>query len=465
MDMLEQIIQLVIILFLLSMVTERIADFLKHYLCGSEVFRIGDTITKHIGDDVKEQARSYRILKINVWCGILTAAILKADLIHIFNNIQDPGKTLGWKNIYDYYDGESHWYDSADFWFLIPGILLTGCFISFGSKFWHDLLDLLYVIKNTKRVLADPETYKADKVETIVQRFNTYQSDFIRGAYHEAQSELMLNDNVKAVALKWGADGLYYIEMKVRQPDNTMSPYYSYVLSDGTVQSIPVKVIVSTSEIMAHGIDLSSEIYEMNSPFKRGTLGCLVRPIDNKVSDRYILTCCHNVVHPVTNAPFIQPGQKPVGTSETDTNPIGTIFSAERNDEMDVALITIDPEKFEEIFNSIPEINEPLGVRTLVEDEKNVKAFLYGAQSGYQSGIITSTKASAVIKYSTDTFKIVKLLTIQNSGSAISKKGDSGCIVVDEHNAVIGIVVGGDHSDTYVIPIQKMLTKLKVKLV
>jgi hypothetical protein len=141
MDMLQQIIQLVTILFLLSMVCERIADFLKHYLCGSDFFNIGDTITKFPGQDNKEQARAYRVLKINVWCGIITAAILKADLIKIFNKIDDPGKTIGWSNISEY--------TILDGVFLIPGIILTGCFISFGSKFWHDLLDLLYQIKNT----------------------------------------------------------------------------------------------------------------------------------------------------------------------------------------------------------------------------------------------------------------------------------------------------------------------------
>jgi hypothetical protein len=53
MDILQQIIQLVTILFLLSMVCERIADFLKHYLSDSQLlgikqdfFKIGDTITK-----------------------------------------------------------------------------------------------------------------------------------------------------------------------------------------------------------------------------------------------------------------------------------------------------------------------------------------------------------------------------------------------------------------------------------
>ena len=133
---------------------------------------------------------------------------------------------------------------------------------------------------------------------------------------------------------------------------------------------------------------------------------------------------------------------------------------------MDVALVEIEPEKVEEIINSIPELNEPAGIRTLSDKDKGpVKVFLYGASSQFREGIVTSLSGDAKIQYSTDVFQMINLITIENNGSAISKQGDSGCIVVDEDNKVLGIVVAGDPTVTYVIPIEKMLKKLKVQLV
>ena len=157
--MFEQIIQLVTILFLLSMVCERIAGFLKCYLNESKFFRIGDMLTKHPDNNPQEQARAYRILKLNIWSGIIIAAILKADMVRIFNHIEQAGATLGWNNIQGY--------GTLDYFMLVPGILLTGYFISFGSKFWHDLLDILYQTKNIKRILADPETYELDNIDDL----------------------------------------------------------------------------------------------------------------------------------------------------------------------------------------------------------------------------------------------------------------------------------------------------------
>jgi hypothetical protein len=251
MGMLEKIIELVTILFLLSMVCERIADFFKHYLCGNDFFKIGDTLTKFQNDSAQEKARKYRILKINVWCGVFTAAILKADLIKILNNISDAGKTLGWNNISTY--------ETIDYVFLVPGIILTGCFLSFGSKFWHDLLDILYEIKNTKRVLADPETYKVDNTRSLEKIFNTYQSDFIKAAYLEAKTKYMAIDSVKAIAIKSNDLG-YYFELTVSRNDPSIEQFYLYLLDDGTQQRVPIKIVVlkPNDNIIAHNIDLST---------------------------------------------------------------------------------------------------------------------------------------------------------------------------------------------------------------
>ena len=53
------------------------------------------------------------------------------------------------------------------------GFTITGLFLSLGSKFWHDLLDILFKFKNTQQVLANPDTYKnydsPDKLIALVE--------------------------------------------------------------------------------------------------------------------------------------------------------------------------------------------------------------------------------------------------------------------------------------------------------
>lgn len=468
--MLQQIIQLVTILFLLSMVCERIADFLKHYLSESQLlgipkdfFKIGDTLRKFPQDDVKEKARTYRILKINVWSGILLAVILKADLIKIFNNITEPGKTLGWNNISDY--------GLLDAILLPLGIILTGCFISFGSKFWHDLLDILYQIKNTKRVLADPETYKVDNIKTLQKLFDTYQSDFIKAAYLEAKTKFMAIDIVKAIGIKSNDLG-YYFEITVSRNEPAIGQFYQYLLDDGTPQNIPIKIVVlaENDKIIAHGVDLSAKIFDISQPDNWGTLGVLVKPIDNNSSKRYLLTCCHNVVKPIRKISESESHQIKVGTIDTKTTEIGTVFKADRDHEMDAALVEIDIED-KKITNSVPQMGNPQKPRQLLnKDAGNLTVFIYGAKSGVKNksvskGVVTSIYNTIKVTYGNEEFTLINIIAISNNGKAISQSGDSGACILDSDNNVIGIVVAGNSQVTYALPITTLLTKLNVQLI
>lgn len=466
MDILQQIIQLVIILFLLSMVCERIADFLKNYLSDSyilkikkEFFKVGNTITKFPNDDAKEKARAFRILKINVWSGILLALILKADLIKIFNNITEPGRTLGWNNITEY--------KALDFVLLPFGIILTGCFISFGSKFWHDLLDILYEIKNTKRILADPDTYKVDNTKSLQKLFDTYQSDFMKAAYLEAKTKYMAMESVKAIAIKSNDQG-YYFEITVNEPNPDIQPFHQYLLDDGTPKNIPIKIVVVSDPIIAQSINLASRIFDINEPSNWGTLGVVVKMQGQESTKKYLLTCCHNIIKPVRKITENEPHQIKAATMNPATFEIGTVYKGDRDHEMDAALIEIQTN---EIINSVPQMGYPQKARQLLnKDAGNVTAYIYGARSATENqtiskGIVTSIYNTIKIKYGEEYFTLINMIAISNNDRAVSKGGDSGACVLDSDNNVIGLVVAGDSQTTYVMPIKTLLTKLNVQLI
>ena len=480
MEIFQITIQIALILFLLSMISEKIIDFLKHYLSDSYLFgiqkeycKIGDTLTKFPQEDLREQVRKYRILKINLWSGILISTIIKADISRIFARIKEPGKVFGWNNLSDY--------ETLDFFLLPFGIILAGCFISFGSKFWHDFLDLLFQVKNTKRKLADPELFQADNTNKLQKLLDTYQSDFIKAAYLEARTKFMAMESVKAIGIKSNDIG-YYFEITVCQYEPSIEQYYQYLLEDGTPQNIPIKIVLleSNDNILAQSVDLSAKIFELNNPDSWGTLGVLVKPIDESNDKRYLLTCCHNIVKPIRNIPDSQLSEIQVGTIDsTEVINIGTVFKASRDFEMDAALIEIDTGN-QIIINSVPKMGNPQRARQLVNrDAGNETAYIFGARSGREGksvlkGTVTGVYNTIKVDYENQTadlsiqkeeFTLINTISISNNGKAISKPGDSGACVLDSENNVIGLVVAGNRQVTYALPIKTLLNKLNVQLI
>lgn len=477
--MLQQIIQLVAILFLLSMVCERIADFLKHHLSDRHLFKIqkdffkvGNTLTKFPKDDAKEQERVFRILKINVASGILLAIFMNADLIQMLHNIENPSKTLGW-GMEDWYVIKNwEWYE----YFLRPlrfiiGVTLTGCFISFGSKFWHDLLDILYQIKNTKRVLAEPETYKVDNTKALEELFDTYQSDFIKAAYLDAKTKYMAMDSVKAIGIKSDDEG-YYFEITADKNIYGIEPFYEHLLNDGKLQKIRIKIVelLDGDSIRALNLNLSAKVFDMKKSSSWGTIGVVVKLKNDQSSKKYLLTCCHNVIEPFGVIDEHNRNSVDVGViySNVETQ-IGTVYKAFIDHEVDAALIEITPENQNLILNSVPQMGYIKDdYRELKDNERNVRTSIYGANTYGEhekssKGIVNSLYHTIEIDY--DKYrdkKITMMNLIQISNKAL--EGDSGSCVVDNNCRLLGLVVAGSDEVTYMMPIKTLLTKLNVQI-
>lgn len=457
--MLDEIIPLAVVLFLLSMVCERIADFLKHYLCGNKFLGIKDTLTKFPNDDIEEKARYYRIMKINIWCGILVAAIFKADFIMIFNHMEEPGKTLGWtmEVLNEYYK------KPIDYFIMILGIALTGCFISFGSKFWHDLLDILYTIKNTRRIANDPATYDIDNATALKKAAEAYQSDFIQAAFLEAKAKFMAYTNVKAVTMKRNGDG-YYFELAVQKSDAAIEPWYVYLAGAGIRHTIVVKQVVleADDKIVIQSVDLSSRIFDVGKPEPYGTMGVMVRKKKLGAASRSLLTCFHNVSQP----PYDTSKAIKAGTLYSNgATEIGDVVKRILDHEADVALIDINTAI--DIGNYVPQMGKPGIARRLYNKDVGVTdVYLFGTESKFRSGKVTGVYADIKIDYPGDRERtLINLIVISDNGTAMSKGGDSGCCVLDKDSKVIGIVLGGRNAETYVLPINTLMDKMDVELV
>lgn len=77
------------------------------------------------------------------------------------------------------------------------GYIFTGLFLSLGSKFWHDFLDILLKLKNTQQTLSDSKTYtNYDSADKLLSLAETSHSEIAQKLY-----DLYNNDisNIKGV--------------------------------------------------------------------------------------------------------------------------------------------------------------------------------------------------------------------------------------------------------------------------
>jgi hypothetical protein len=122
--MIEIILPITVTLFVLSQVSERIGNFLKLYL-PQKVFGNLDIKEKL---PYKEKIRERKILLVSFVAGLITTLLFFAAYI---TPAQDDSKQPLWV-CYVF----ERWYAT------IP---IMAFFLSFGSKFWHDLLDILFL--------------------------------------------------------------------------------------------------------------------------------------------------------------------------------------------------------------------------------------------------------------------------------------------------------------------------------
>jgi hypothetical protein len=130
------LLTLLLILLPLSFISERLSNFIKLYLPSKGFLSIGNIRVKETNQDA-EKIRERKILMVSLVAGIIVAFGTKANLFTLIKE----NATLGWQNrLAD----ES--IVSAIF-----GCLFTAFFLSWGSKFWHDLLGILLYVKNVRK--------------------------------------------------------------------------------------------------------------------------------------------------------------------------------------------------------------------------------------------------------------------------------------------------------------------------
>jgi len=475
------------------MICERFADFLKHFL-GEENTKlstflkrhllIGNTIDKGLVNSVYEDKRYYRILKINIVCGFLVAFALHADIFTILNHLDEPEKAITWNGYQleilrfriNYFEKEVLVDYQSLHWYLL-GCLMTGFFISFGSKVWHDLLDLLLEVKNTRRKLNDKRTYElTDNIENFDLFINSPESKLAVTANEKHHDQIAAIDGVTAVGPGFmttpeGEIGCLEVHFNKQSAMQSIPSEVKIYLGTMAVP-VPVNKIYTGDTVLQAGISGAGNLTANESNRTNwGTIGCIVKKKGNS-TDRYILSCYHVLT---ANKDYSQQDvKKNILVRENSKQGIpelkvAVLTEGVRTVQLDAA-IAIIKESPEDYSNKL--ILNPKKIRniTALDAKDKHQVELFSAVRNVQlNGIVHNDTWKKEFPYPDGNWELSDLLVLTiktgNNYRPLSVKGDSGALVLDKEGSALGIVVGCDECFTYAIKMTHIEQHFKIELI
>lgn len=484
--------QFAAIMFMLSVICERVAEFFKNLLPrstigGKKLDAFGDTLTKFPPGSPRELRRHYRILKLNLCIGFLTAFLCHASLFDILGEIKDPSKVIGWD---DKYLNNATWTDFYSGAAFVFGCFFTGTFISLGSKFWHDMLDLVLAIKNVKKevtAITTSSSFDSLSGEEQVQLL----TDAIRENKESWKNNIAHFKGVSIGDKRTGSAQTSIGQISLRfmlsskgdmEPDaiNAVPPFVFYKGFKIPTDTYPTGVIASIANTIPPGElprPAGSSIGRQDTRYS-GTLGLKVKLKHNGS----IITCglsCYHVLFPeelkqknmivesdtdavVTGSPSIWAPSQRDGNVHTR---VGRIVQGKVNKFMDIAFFT-STDDF--ISASVFEQGMPKPVYFVTkEDEHKLEVKIYGRTSGLVTGKVNNSRAYPTItyfrnepqnKFDHDLEDVIEL-------QLAAAPGDSGSAVLTKKNELIGILVASDGQLSYVVPATSILNNFTVQFI
>lgn len=454
MSSLERITAAFVLLMILSQITERLANFCKYWFSGrqlmpakgSERTRVRN-LRSRSSEATDELERVEGIQFLNILCGWLVAAVGMTILIG-----SAPPAEIAWVKT-----GE--WYID------VLSVLLAGFFLSFGSKFWHDLLDLLFEVKRAREKVNDPETYTFDRIEDLEGHLKTSASDLAKKAMETKGEELRRVDGVQAVGIgimRFGRETRSVLEVHVRDEKarGRVQQFAKevWVEVNGRALSVPVIPILTGSATIMAGGHLGGRIKNSAMESRTGTLGCLVY---GRVSRKPFVVSCYHVMRADHEWGLFEPMNKE-SIIEIGNGEVGTLCGGCRTEVTDTAIAKLPPGV--EPKTVLPEGRNIRGWRKLTEDDVNFETQVWfkGANRAelVRARIHAHSRAVA-ITYPDGEHWMYDLIAITDRSTGEPKcpslPGDSGSVAFDRDGKAVGMLVAGDDAFGYLIPMHNVL--------
>ena len=473
-DLLDALVSAAIILLILSLITENFTELIRKYSNVVPRKMKPPKTLVHINvegtDEETRRKKKKEITFLSFIIGYGIALICRANFFEILGE-SNPQDTLFWganslKNTFK---------DSSDGAYFIFGTAFTGFFLSFGSAFFHDLLEALYNTKEYKRKLINPDTYNKNSAGETIDFINTDSLKIADNALDNHQDKLK-NDYPDLVSLTTGiiSNGqLGIIAVSATQLPDTFPKKLVTQLNNGVETEVLIEQILDEEGVAQLGPGL--EIENVNHSGNSGALGgiCELKGFPNK---KFVLSCSHVALGGSSKnmGGYLEDDSIQIDLFDHQNNYTEGILRYALIDEYnDTAFIEIDDAfNLDDWDNELPNGKTISGTANIRNTDLSKEFSFYSALSGEQhTGVLQriSGKKEIKIKYDDATVKkFSNVLVIGNRKSgfwqAISEKGDSGAIVYDHKNRAVGLLIGAGLSFSYVLPIIPILRKAKARL-
>jgi len=422
----------------------------------------------HDNKEVSEEVKSDEVTLLSFLVGFGVAFSFKADMMSMFTN----GSTIDygvWK--ISLLSDDSIWrfnpalvFDPSVFF----GILTSGFFLSFGSKFFHDLIDTLLQVKDLRRKMNNRETYDVNKIEELEEFISVNDIDLARRAIEANQEALKkqfpnimyISDTMQRIGDKTVAVAAIYLS------DNNVKGLPSALpgrLDSGKTYSVPVEIVESVGIGKPHS-GMTKTVAGRLSPGFTGSGCCLL----TRDEDTFLLTCCHVLSENDVIDPVDEPTGKHVLCASKD---IGEWVFSRMDSTGDFALAKIkDPVKFIKENKSFRFSNIH---RVTSADYSKLRVTVEGSASGIngEAWVVDSLNKSVSIEYNGGTeivFDQVILLGSspnKNMSAPVTQVHDSGGSVYNNLNELIGIIVGANDKFSIVIPVESFFKNNNLTLI
>ncbi len=485
----EPVVQLTLTLFLLSTINERIVNLVKLRYSGCRKLwgragRFGN-LRQKLGDGALELNRSRRLLEVNVFFGIALALALRADLIDMLRHLSDGEARLGWAWYFGNENEGRTWWD----WLSIPaGCALTGFFLSMGSKFWHDVLDIVLAIKNLKeqRIGAAKGGTALSGEERYAMLPADEQAAAIAGLIKLAGAQWLTEySNVRGFGphtrLREGqSTGQQVIQFRVSRKVDDMQaiarPVPSYfrfgdlLIPTDVVEAPETGVRWANAGRGKKPVACGESISRVDLP-NTGTIGLKVYKYVGDVAVPCLLSCFH----------VLFPHRIPATAAEDReidiTRGKGQIFHTPGNATKLSPQLQLCRELYGKLNDfvdaAVAELLEPDGLALsdtpdIFEYKKHIQdgvTLKYtSAKSGSVYNITWQPYHTEEINFGTHTTPNLRPMQDLIMLDYEVEPGDSGAAVYTSKGAIAGMLIAGNESKSYIIPIQSILNHLNVSL-
>lgn len=402
-----------------------------------------------------QETKEREVTILSFIIGLVVAYAFQANLFSLF---QSP-PLLGWKDAAPLMEDQGYALNPEYFSLniiAIIGFLLTAFFLAFGSKFFHDLLDTLFYAKNLKRHLSDKETFNVESADQLRAILKHTQGSMIKLAIQQNKERLEKLPNFFSV--HEGTDlqtGEKIVFLNIKDSNLVGIPDTLTYQLEGTSRTVRVRIIPNV-EIATVS---SGRIYNEQTSNFIGSIGV---PFTFN-QQLWLLTCGHVMLggnfDPATQQGLLaNPGLAQFYFRRN--NPAqGDWLYGYQDLEFDIALIR--PHN----ANEIPSTGLAADPFALAASTSLITVSFKGAVSE-GTGYVISQDVEEPIKFANTTVQMKGLIKIAAGGGlgSISQPGDSGAALITSDNQAVAIILASSSLYTYALSLEKIFAGWNAKI-